>query len=56
MATEKDISDQFNAAIDFALNDIQDDFTAIMFLRMWREGMFPEIRKEFPNFKGPFPK
>ncbi len=38
----------FNAAIDFALDDAGED--GLIFLRMWREGDWAGIAKEFPDF------
>lgn len=43
----------FNAAINFAIDNA--GIEADIFLRMWREGSFEQIRNEFPEFKGPFP-
>lgn len=45
---------EFMAAINFAAD--QAGLSAAIFLQMWREGCWPEIRKEFPEFKGPFPE
>lgn len=44
---------EFNAAINFAIDDADGD--GILFLRLWREGDWDSIAKEFPEFKGPLP-
>ena len=38
----------FNAAINFALDEAGGD--GLIFLRMWREGDWAGIAKEFPEF------
>lgn len=46
----------FNMAIDFVLDgrdmdgERLDNYDALLFLRMWREGQWPEIESEFPEF------
>ena len=45
---------EFMAAINFAADHA--GLEASQFLQMWREGCWPEIRREFPEFKGPFPE
>lgn len=42
-------NEDFNAAIDFAIEDIGGG--AVTFLLMWREGNWPGIHLEFPEFK-----
>lgn len=50
MTLEKQqIGRAFNAAIDFAL-DGGAGYEGLVFLRMWREGDWDGIRKEFPDF------
>lgn len=48
------MQDDFNAAINFALDEAGSE--GLTFLNLWREGCFPEIREQFPEFKGPFPE
>ena len=50
---QNEMQQQFNAAIDFAVGKA--GLEAGTFLSLWREGAWPEIREEFPEFKGPFP-
>ena len=38
----------FNAAINFALDDADGD--GLIFLKMWREGDWEGISREFPGF------
>jgi hypothetical protein len=38
----------FNAAINFAIDDVGPE--GLTFLRLWREGDWDAIRKEFPEF------
>lgn len=45
---------EFMAAINFAADHA--GLEAALFLQMWREGCWPEMRREFPEFKGPFPE
>ena len=45
---------EFMAAIDFAADHAGPE--ASLFLQMWRDGCWPEIRREFPEFNGPFPE
>lgn len=45
---DTDQSKAFNAAIDFALDDAEGD--GLNFLRMWREGDWEGIAREFPDF------
>ena len=52
LKTTSDVATAFNAAINFAI-DLS--FEADIFLRMWREGDWAEIEKEFPEFLGPRP-
>lgn len=54
-AANQSIRDQYNAALDFALDKISDAFERTDFLLVWREGDWIEIRKSWPEFKGPFP-
>ena len=44
---------EFNVAINFAIDVAETDGYGIMFLRLWREGEWDVIAKEFPGFKGP---
>ena len=46
--TEDQMQSAFNAAIDFAIDEA--DGEGILFLRMWREGDWDGIAKEFPDF------
>jgi hypothetical protein len=48
------MQEEFNAAINFALDKAGPE--GLVFLHLWREGCFPEIQKEFPEFEGPFPE
>lgn len=41
----------YNAAINYAVDKA--GFEADTFLRLWREGGWPEIHEEFPDFKLP---
>jgi len=53
----EDGHEQFNRAINFTLDgkDLDDErldsYDALLFLKMWREGQFPEIESDFPEFK-----
>jgi len=38
----------FNAAINFALDEADGD--GLLFLRLWREGDWESIAREFPEF------
>lgn len=49
----EDERQQFMAAINFAVDQAGPD--AVLFLRLWRDGCWPEIQSEFPEFDGPFP-
>lgn len=44
-------SAQFNAAINYAIDKVPNE--ADIFLRLWREGDWKAIAKEFPDFKSP---
>lgn len=48
--TNDSIRDAFNDALDFALDVLKDDHDAMEFLRMWREGQWPEIDRDFPEW------
>ncbi len=41
---------QYNAAIQYAINE---GFDGITFLRLWNEGAWDVIAREFPDFEGP---
>ncbi|WP_305910506.1 hypothetical protein Q9L42_020355 (plasmid) [Methylomarinum sp. Ch1-1] len=45
----KQIENEFNAAINFALDEA--GFDGLLFLRLWREGAWDAIEKDFPEFK-----
>jgi len=38
---------------NFAIDEAE--YEGILFLKMWREGDWDGVTKEFPKFKGPFP-
>lgn len=42
------VSTAFNAAIDFAVDESDGD--GLLFLRLWREGDWEAIAREFPAF------
>jgi len=44
---------QYNAALNFALDKIDDHFDKFEFLRMWREGDWDGLAEHFPEFKRP---
>lgn len=45
------IGKAFNTAIDFSITiDKEYPGSGIEFLRLWREGSWSEIKKEFPEF------
>ena len=46
-----EMQEAFNAAINFVLDEIDDAHEALSFLETWREGDWPSIRAEFPEFK-----
>lgn len=48
--TASSIRDAFNDALDFALDELTDPNEAVEFLKMWREGCWPEIEKEYPEW------
>ena len=50
---ERIISDEYNAAINFAIDDV--GLEGILLLRLWREGDWPGIAGEFPEFNEKYP-
>lgn len=50
---DTEVRKEFIAAINFSAD--HSGLEASQFLQLWREGCWPEIRLEFPEFKGPFP-
>ena len=46
---KKDLIEEFNKAINFTLDEAQED--GLLFLRAWREGDWSTIEKEFSNFQ-----
>lgn len=47
----EDTRKAFNTAIDFSISvDREDPGSGIEFLKLWREGRWSEIKKEFPEF------
>ena len=50
--SESPMQKAFNDAINFALDDLQEAYDSMLFLKLWREGDWPEIREVFPEFKG----
>lgn len=54
MTEIEQIKRYYNAAIDFAVERLFAD-EAHRFLTLWREGRWPEIALEFPEFDGPLP-
>jgi hypothetical protein len=49
--TVKSVRDEFNAALDFALDETRGDLMgADAFLRLWREGEFGQLAVEWPEW------
>lgn len=46
-----DMQEAFNAAINFSLDKIDDAHEALAFLETWREGDWPALKAEYPEFK-----
>lgn len=40
----------YNEALDFALDKVDDNYDSIQFLKMWREGDWIGIERDFPEF------
>ena len=53
--SESTMQEEFNAAINFAIDGAGWGRDGILFLRLWREGAWDEIAEEFPEFNGPLP-
>ena len=51
---EQIICHEYNAAINFAIDDA--GLEGILFLKLWREGDWPGIAREFPEFNEKYPK
>lgn len=54
LPTSNDAVACFNAAINFAI-DVCDRSDAVDFLRQWREGDWPSLDVDWPEFRGPVP-
>ncbi len=48
--TSDSIRDTFNEALNFALDELNDDHDAVTFLTMWREGRWDELARDFPEW------
>lgn len=44
----RQMSEEFNAAIDYALDKAESE--GLSFLSLWREGAWDEIRENWPDF------
>lgn len=48
--TTESVCSEFTAALDFALDHIDGSFDGMDFLTMWREGQWPEIEANYPDW------
>jgi len=48
-AAKNDVAREYNAILDFALDKCPHN-EAVQVLRLWREGSFDVIRREWPEF------
>lgn len=46
-------SEAFNGALNYALDEAGSDSDAMTFLRMWREGDWEGLAKDFPDYEKP---